>query len=229
MENYLKFDKKVNSFSMFNNVKMYLNKYVLYIQNLDEVESGRRNLDKHYIIEFIDEYKKVYVFETSEMSWNSIKNYLRIGTGVISNGQILKDINGNSIFNEILSFGSNNIKISKDSMSSKYGTTEIGRKIFTYDFKTKKATVGNKFIFISLIIIALSLLMSMIIKFSILVFFIMIIILAIYASVENKKIGMSMDKILEKNGFCKTEQEYTQIVITNSLLANYIEEKIIEK
>lgn len=188
----------------FNNMTFEISSYTIFIENLGgsgPSDTGN-TYNEHYIIELENTSNEIGLFEISMPTvWTSIKNHLKLGTKITANGLFHYDTNGNLTYIEINTIYYNDICISKNEISSNKGKTS-----------TRRELLGNKPILTMLIIWIVSLfLMRTSIKIFGTLFLIDTIIMAIYATINNNKLGIKADNLLEKSGLEKIEQQYKKV------------------
>lgn len=185
----------------FNDMTFEISSYTIFIENLGASDTENTH-NEHCIIELENSNNEIGLFEISMPTvWTSIKNHLKVGTKVTANGLFHYDTNGNITYIEIDSIYYNDICISKTEISSSKGKTSTHRNL-----------LENKPILTMLIIWIISLcLMGISIKIFGILFLIDTIIMAIYATINNKKLGINADNLLEKSGLEKIEQQFKRV------------------
>ena len=165
----------------FSNKRFKLSSFIIFIEEFDD-----NSHNAHYIIEFKNAKNEIGVLEISlRETWRSIKNHFKVGIEVIANGKFHYDENEKLTFIEIDSFYYNGICVSKSEISSREGKTSIRRNL-----------LKDKPIMTMLIIWIVSLfLMKISVKIFGIVFLINTIIIAIYVTIMNKKLGINSDII----------------------------------
>lgn len=185
----------------FNNMPFQISNYTIF-REIFRDDTGDGKIE-HHMIEMEDIDGQIGLIEiTIPEVWTSIKDHLKIGTEVKASGIYHYDENNNLIYIQVESIKYNDICISKKEISSNEGKTSSGRNI-----------LEDKKMLIMLIVWVILLLM---LKISIVVFGILFlidtIVLAVYAVIGNKKMGVNVDSLLEKSGLERIEQYYTEVI-----------------
>lgn len=134
-------------------------------------------------------------------TWTSIKNHLKVGTQVKANGLYHYNKNGDLSFIQIEQFTYKDIHISNKEILSSQGKTDVNRELLK----------NNKILTMLIIWIVSLFLMRISIKIFGLLFLIDTIIMVTYATINNKKLGINADDLLEKSGLEKIEQQYKKV------------------
>lgn len=194
---YLHKTKRVEK---FKNIDFKIFKYTIYREIISDSD-GINHKNNHYIIELEDTNKQIGILEMSIQDiWLSIKKYIKVGSEVKANGWFHYDENDNLIFVQIESFKYDEICVSDKEISSKFGRTTTAINIL----EDKKRLLMLIVWIVSLFLISTNI-------FFLIILLIDTLILAIYASINNKKYGDNADAIFEKVGLEEIEQTYIEV------------------
>lgn len=184
----------------FTNIDFIISNYTIFVETFGT--GTETSYNDHFIIEFENLKKKIGLLEiTIPNTWTSIKNHLKVGTQVKASGLYHYNKNGDLSFIQIEQFTYKDIHISNKEILSSQGKTGVNREL-----------LKNKKILTMLIIWIVSLFLMIIsIKIFGLLFLIDTIIMATYATINNKKLGINADDLLEKSGLEKIEQQYKKV------------------
>lgn len=207
-------EKKAIKFEEIKDLDFVIKNYIMYIEISPRApradNSGLDDIQRHYLIEMENSSGETGIYEISISSvWDSMKNYLKVGEKVKATGFKLCDETGNLIYIDIQTFEYSDIKFSKNAITSKYGTADVGRVLI--EFKNNKITIKNKFVTAMLLVLLLALILSTISLIFLVIFLIDALTLVIYSSIKNKDSRVDIEDIFLNSNIEKVEQKYLEV------------------
>lgn len=173
----------------------------------------------HYIIEFENTNKEVGIYETNDIIWKSLKNYLPIGSTIKASGHYFYDKNYNLNYIHINDFSYSNLLFSiKNGISSSIADYERDKDtIATFDLSTKKFIIRKKipFFLVSLLLILSFINCFFYSDFALILWIINFGVGIIYTIIKNNNDTVKMKLMFEYHGLKKIKQPYLLISIQN--------------